>query len=311
MKCVLLGGGGFLGLNLGGALVAHGHEVKIFDRPASIIRLQGLGFERFHWAEGDFANEKDVMEALKGWDVVFHLVSTTLPKSSNQNPAYDIESNVISTIHMLDAARRGGIKMVLFASSGGTVYGRPIQVPIKETHPTDPTCSYGIGKLTIEKYLRLYHELYGLEYRILRIANPYGEGQRATGSQGAVAVFLSRALNDEAIEIWGDGTIVRDFLHVDDVTDAFLRAMNYRGECRLFNIGAGKGHSINELLAVIESVIRRPVLRKYSATREFDVPVNILDITLAQEILGFAPRISLHQGLERTLAWLQTSESTH
>jgi len=311
MKCLLLGGGGFLGLNLGNALCAQGHEVKIFDRPASILRLQGLGFGNFEWAEGDFANEKDVTDALQDSEIVFHLVSTTLPKSSNQNPAYDIESNVISTIHMLDAARQKNIKMVLFASSGGTVYGVPREVPIKESHPTEPTCSYGIGKLAIEKYLRLYHELYGLEYRILRIANPYGEEQRATGSQGAVAVFLSRALSDETIDIWGDGTVVRDFLHVADVSDAFLKAMNYRGECRLFNIGAGKGHSINELLAAIEALIRRPVRRNYLPMREFDVPVNVLDITRAKEILGFQPRTSLHQGLERTLYWLQTCGNPH
>jgi UDP-glucose 4-epimerase len=218
---------------------------------------------------------------------------------------------VISTIHMLDAARRMKVKMVLFASSGGTVYGVPREVPIKESHPTEPTCSYGIGKLAIEKYLRLYHELHGLEYRILRIANPYGEEQRVTGAQGAVAVFLSRAVNDETIEVWGDGTVVRDFLHVSDVSDAFLKAMSYRGEHRLFNIGAGKGHSINELLAAIEALLRRPVRRDYLPMRQFDVPVNVLDITRARQALGFEPRTSLHQGLERTLQWLQGRGNPH
>ncbi len=311
MKCLLLGGGGFLGLNLGNALSAQGHNVKIFDRPASILRLRGLGLRDFEWVEGDFANEKDVTDALQDSEVVFHLVSTTLPKSSNLNPAYDIESNVISTIHMLDAAQRKGIKMVLFASSGGTVYGVPREVPIKESHPTEPTCSYGIGKLAIEKYLRLYFELYGMEYRILRIANPYGEEQRPTGSQGAVAVFLSRALNYQVIEIWGDGTVVRDFLYVADVSQAFIKAMNYRGESRLFNIGAGMGHSINELLAEIETLVGRPAIRNYLPSRRFDVPTNVLDISRAQEILGFQPITSLHDGLARTLSWLQATGIQH
>src|ERR1700682_1349066 len=311
MNCLLLGGGGFLGLNLSNALSAQGHRVKIFDRLATILRLQRRGFDHFEWAEGDFSNERDVSEAMQNCEIVFHLVSTTLPKSSNQNPAYDIESNVISTIHMLEAARQKKIKMVLFPSCGGTVYGVSTEIPIKESHPTEPTCSYGIGKLVIEKYLRLYFELYGLEYRILRIANLYGEEQRATGSQGAVAVFLSRALNGHAIEIWGDGSVVRDFLHVADVSEAFIKAMNYQGENRLFNIGAGMAHSINELLTEIETLIGRPVIRNYLPTRGFDVPINVLDISRAKDILGFQPKISLREGLTRTLNWLQANGIQH
>jgi UDP-glucose 4-epimerase len=305
MKCLLLGGGGFLGLNIAKALTAGGHRVRIFDRTAAILRLQALGVTGYEWAEGDFANEKDVTDALEGCEVVFHLVSTTLPKSSNENPAYDLESNVVSTIHMLEAARRKSVKMVLFASSGGTVYGVPRDVPIKETHPTEPTCSYGIGKLAIENYLRLYFQLYGIEYRILRIANPYGEEQRPTGAQGAVAVFLSRAMNGQAVEVWGDGSVVRDFLYVGDVSRAFVMAMNYRGDTRLFNIGAGAGHSLNELLAAIESTVGSPIVRNYLPARGFDVPSNVLDISRAREILGFQPIVGLPEGLARTLAWLR------
>jgi UDP-glucose 4-epimerase len=303
MNCLLLGGGGFLGLNLGHALRALGHAVTIFDRPASVLRLQALGHP-FAWIEGDFVNTVDVTRALRGMDAVFHLVSTTLPKTSNENPAYDIESNVVSTLHMLETARKSRVGMVLFASSGGTVYGIPREVPIRETHPTDPTCSYGIGKLAIEKYLHLYHELHGLEYRILRIANPYGEEQRTTGIQGAVAVFLARAMEGEPIRVWGDGSVVRDFLHVSDVSAAFVRALEHRGEDRLFNIGAGRGHSLNELLAAIEALLGRAVRREYTAQRDFDVPVNVLDITRAREKLGFEPRVGLPEGLERTMRWM-------
>lgn len=311
MKCVLLGGGGFLGLNLGKALRADGHEVRIFDRAASILRLRSRGLHGFEWSEGDFANEKDVAQALRGCDAVFHLVSTTLPQSSNENPAYDIETNVVGTIHMLEAARRAQVAMVLFASSGGTVYGIPRSTPIAESHPTDPTCSYGIGKLMIEKYLRLYFELHGLEYRILRIANPYGEEQRPTGAQGAVAVFLFKALTGQPIEIWGDGTVVRDFLHVDDVSRAFVSSMKYRGPHRLFNIGAGRGHSINEILSEIEVVTGSTVARTYLPRRGFDVPVNVLDISLARANLSFEPKVSLREGLARTLLWIRANEFAH
>lgn len=309
MKCLLLGGGGFLGLNLAGLLRSRGHEVRIFDRPAAILRARRLGFGgELEWIEGDFANERDVDSGLRGAEAVFHLVSTTLPKSSNENPAYDIETNVIATIRMLEAARRHRVGKVLFSSSGGTIYGRPLEIPIRESHPTEPTCSYGIGKLAIEKYLHLYHQMHGLEFRILRVANPYGEGQNPEGSQGAVSVFLSRALNGAPIEIWGDGSVVRDFLHVADVSDAFVRAMDYDGAERVFNIGAGRGHSLKELVDAIEKLMGVPAKVAYLPTRGFDVPVNVLDISRARSELGFEPQVSLADGLARTRRWL---DQTH
>jgi UDP-glucose 4-epimerase len=176
------------------------------------------------WIEGDLVNQEDLEAAIQGCDIIYHLVSTTLPKSSNDNPAYDIETNVIGTLHLLDLARKKMGKKVIFISSGGTVYGVPGEVPIKESYPTNPLCSYGIVKLTIEKYLALYHQLYGLDYCVIRPSNPFGERQRVTGAQGAVAVFLHKALRDEPIEIWGDGTVVRDFIYVGDLTAALVKA---------------------------------------------------------------------------------------
>lgn len=305
MKCLIFGGGGFLGLNLAKGLHAVGHEVRIFDRAAAILRLRGAGYPGFEWVEGDFCNIDDVSNAMTGCDAVFHLVSTTLPKSSNLNPVYDLETNVVGTLRMLDVAKQMGVKKVLFASSGGTVYGTPLEVPIKETHPTDPSCSYGIGKLAIEKYLRLYYELYGLDYCILRISNPYGEEQRP-GQQGVVAAFLARALENQPIEIWGDGNVVRDFIYVGDVTEAFVKALHYQGEQRLFNIGAGMGRSLNELLDAIDALIGKPLQRNYLPGRKFDVPVNVLDTSRAREMLAWQPRTSLQEGLARTLAWQQT-----
>jgi UDP-glucose 4-epimerase len=307
MKCLIFGGGGFLGLNLARALIAEGHSLKIFDRSTSVTGLHGFGEADFEWIVGDFSNEEEVINAVEGCEIIFHLISTTLPKSSNINPIFDIESNVISTIRMLEIARKSNIKMVLFASSGGTVYGTPNETRIKESHSTEPTCSYGIGKLTIEKYLHLYYELYGLNYRILRISNPYGEEQRPASHQGAVAIFLSRALNNETIEIWGDGTVIRDFIYIGDVIEAFIKAMNYKGEYRLYNVGSGKGKSINELLTAIEFLIGRQVRRNFLPGRGFDVPINVLDTTRAREILGFQANTSFEEGLGRTLNWLQTT----
>lgn len=306
MRCLVLGGGGFLGPHLSQALLGQGHTVRIFERP-NLRRDVALSKNpNIEFIEGDFVNEQDVTNAVPGCDVIFHLISTTVPKSSNDNPVYDIESNVIGTLHLLRSAVKNEVRKILFASSGGTVYGVPKEVPISESHPTDPVCSYAIGKLAVEKYLYLYHALYGLDYCALRIANAYGEGQRPFGSQGAVAVFLKKAMNDEVIEIWGDGKVVRDYIYVGDVIDAFLRAMSYEGEHRLFNVGAGEGRSINELLSTIESLIGRPVCRKYLRGRSFDVPVNVLDIGRARAALDWEPKISFCDGLARTLEWFRS-----
>jgi UDP-glucose 4-epimerase len=152
--------------------------------------------------QGDFTNAVDLERAVDGCTSCVHLVSTTLPKSSNLAPAYDVESNLVGTIRLLELAVRRGMRKVVFVSSGGTVYGIPRSIPIVETDPTEPISSYGITKLAIEKYLHLFHVMHGLDYSILRLSNPYGEGQRLNASQGAVAVFMGKVLDGEPIEIW-------------------------------------------------------------------------------------------------------------
>lgn len=305
MKCLVLGGGGFMGSHLSRALLEQGHAVSIFERPNLKPVETFPPHKNLEWMEGDFLNEEDVTRAVAGCEIIFHLISTTLPKSSNDNPVYDAESNLVGTLHMLEAARKAGVRKVIFSSSGGTVYGVPKEVPIKESHPTDPVCAYGISKLAIEKYLHLYHALHGLDYCVLRIGNPYGEGQRPTASQGAVAVFLNKALHGEVIEIWGDGTVTRDYIYVRDVVQAFLKAMACPGEPRLFNIGSGEGRSLNDLIGAIESLVRRPVARRYLPARAFDVPTNILDISKAKAFLGWQPETSFHDGLSRAFKWLE------
>jgi UDP-glucose 4-epimerase len=310
-KCLVLGGGGFMGLHLCKALLARGYPVRAFERPV----IESLSTERsrgpIEWVYGDFLNQNDVATAVSGCDIVFHLISTTLPKNSNDNPLYDVETNLSGTLGMLEAARAAGASRIIFVSSGGTVYGVPREIPISESHPTDPICSYGITKLAIEKYLHLYHKLHGLDYFVLRIANPYGEGQRPDSAQGVVAVFLNRAISGQPIEIWGDGNVVRDYLYVADVMEGFMRAVDYRGDCRIMNIGSTRGHSVNELLKDMEDLIGRRIERIHLPARPFDVPINVLDCTLARDLLGWEPRVSLREGLARTLQWLEQSSRSY
>jgi UDP-glucose 4-epimerase len=242
---------------------------------------------------------------LKECDVAFHLVATTLPRSSNEDPIHDLESNLLPTVRFLAAAVECGVRKVVFASSGGTVYGIPQTVPIAENHPKQPLCSYGIHKLAIEQYLHLFHSLHGLGYCVLRLANPFGERQRSDASQGAVAVFLDQALRGEEVTVWGDGCAVRDYVYVGDVASAFCLAATHPSATGVFNVGSGTGHSVNDLLAAIESLLGRAVPRRYSPARAFDVPVNVLDIGLANRVLGWRPRVTFRDGLARTLQWLQ------
>ena len=306
MKCLILGGGGFMGSHLSEALLAGGYAVRIFDRP-NLNRFKSFQRdEAVEWIEGDFINREHVDNAVSGCEIIYHLVSTTLPRSSNENPAYDVETNVIGTLHLLEATRKHKIKKVIFVSSGGTVYGIPREIPIKESHPTEPICSYGISKLSIEKYLNLFHLLHGIEYCVLRLSNPYGERQRVSAAQGAIAVFLNKALRNEAIEIWGDGSVTRDYFHVSDAVSALVKALSYEGDNRIFNIGSGVGRSLNEILDAIDLLLGTPVKRIYSPSRAFDVPVNILDISKAEDILNWKPQIPFSEGLSRTARWLKS-----
>lgn len=308
--CLVLGGAGFIGSHLAEALLRAGHFVRVFDRPNLILPSVLTGARCFERCDGDFVNEHDLAKGLRDCDVVFHLVSTTLPKSSNENPIYDVATNVIGTLHLLEIARRSGVRKVVFISSGGTVYGIPRKIPVSESHSTDPLVSYGISKLAIEKYLHLYYSLHGLDYAVLRVANPYGERQRVTAAQGAVAVFLHKALTGEVIEIWGDGTATRDYIYVADVIEAFLRILSHDGEPRVFNVGSGQGRSLNDLLSAIEDLLGRSVEKRYLSARKFDVPASVLDINRARDVLGWEPRFPFREGLQRTMEWMRRGEES-
>lgn len=304
-RCLVLGGRGFIGSHLVDALLIRDYRVRCFDRPhiapLGDAHLTNPNFELY---EGDLVSEADMTEALEGCDIVYHLVSTTLPKSSNADPVFDVESNLLGTVRLLNRAVTVGVRKVIFVSSGGTVYGNPMQIPIPETHPTDPICSYGITKLAVEKYLSLFKHLHGLDYNVLRLSNPFGERQRTHASQGAVAVFLGKVLRSEPVEIWGDGSVVRDYIHVADVVAALLAALDRTCGEHVLNIGSGRGISLNEVLGSIEKVTGRSAIRRYMPSRAFDVPASVLSIERAKHTLGWSPQVDFEFGLELFTKWL-------
>ena len=301
MKCIVFGGGGFIGSSVVDRLLAEGCEVRVFERPGVKPYRVFQPNEAVEWISGDFSKQEEVATALEGVNTVVHLVSSSIPQSSLEDPIADLQTNVVSTIQLLEEMKRRSTPRILFISSGGTVYGIPRYIPIDEQHPTDPLVPYGITKLAIEKYLILYQRLYGIRAIILRVANPYGPRQRIDKAQGAVAAFLYRFRQELPIEIWGDGSVERDYLYIDDVADAFYRATYYQGTYSIFNIGSGQGTCLNELLSTIEDLAGRKIDRRYLSGRAFDVAKSALDCQLAYRELGWQPQTSLRDGLRLTI----------
>jgi UDP-glucose 4-epimerase len=305
MRVTVLGGGGFIGSTIIDRLLLDGHQIRVFERPRINSYRAFTASEQVEWLNGDFMSQHDIREAVRGADAVMHLVSTTLPKSSNDDPIFDVQSNLVASIQLLKIMVEEQVSRIVFISSGGTVYGRPQYLPMDERHPTEPQVSYGITKLAIEKYISMFHSLHGLKPVILRVANPFGERQRVETAQGAVAVFLDRAMRGQTIEVWGDGSVERDYIHVSDVAEAFACALMYEGQESVFNVATGKGTSLREILRIVQLVTGVAVKVEYKPGRPFDVPTSILDISRAELQLGWRPAIELHEGIARTARWIK------
>ena len=307
LSCAVLGAGGFIGTNL--CLALEG-KVKVL-RGLVRSRRPGTPVDALSQMElyaGDFGNEDVVRKVISGCDTVFHLIGSTTPATSNRNMIADIEENVVKTIRLLDLCVEEGVERVVFASSGGTVYGIPEAIPTPERSPTQPITSYGISKLAIEKYLELFRYHFGLEYRVLRLSNPYGPHQIERNEQGVVSAFLLRAMTGRSLEVWGDGSVARDFIYIDDVIDAMIRAACQSCASRTLNIGSGRSLSIAELISAIRGVLGGDVEHIYLDARPVDVSRSALDIRLAELELGWTPTTTFKDGLEMTVAWMERAQ---
>ena len=311
MKIVIFGGGGFIGSAVVDRLLLDGHDLRIFERPRVEPYRKFSETEQVEWITGDMLSIHDISLALEDRDLVIHLVSTTLPKNSNEDPIYDVQSNLVGTLQILNVMVAMNIQKIVFISSGGTVYGAPKYLPIDECHPCKPELSYGITKLAIENYLLLYEKIHGIKTVILRVANPFGKRQRVETAQGAVGVFLYRAISNQPIEIWGDGSVTRDYIYIEDVADVFAYAVNYNGSKSIFNVSLGLGTSLNELLALMEEALGYPIERHYLPGRNCDVPISVLSNNLARQEMEWTPKISLREGIRITAGWMLKEIEKH
>jgi UDP-glucose 4-epimerase len=310
-KVLVLGANGFIGSHLVRALVASGIQVRSFVRsnpggdvnaPPDLLEPSLTGSEV---VAGDFVSGEGVAAALDGVDLVYHLVSTTVPSTSNANPIGDVEDNLGGTLRLLEAMRAAGVARIVYVSSGGTVYGNPSVLPVPETHPLEPLCSYGVVKVAVENYLRMYVQLYGFTAIVLRVSNPYGTHQHHIGVQGVIPTFFKKITAGAPIEIWGDGSVMRDYLHVSDVVSALLRA-GERERSGTFNIGSGIGHTVNDILHEVQRQTGIAADVRYLPQRKFDVERIYLDVTRARTELGWSPSLSLEEGCARYWQALQT-----
>ena len=301
-RVVVLGAGGFIGTNLCLALQRAGCEVRgVGRRPHANSPLASVV-----WHDVEFSDADALARAVDGQDIVFQLLGGSVPVESNRDPVGDVQASLIPTLRLIEACRTAGVSRFVFASSGGTVYGATPSAPISENAPTNPTTAYGINKLAIEKYLGLFRHLHGFDAIALRIANPYGPFQHRRRAQGLVGAVMARVLAQETIEIWGDGSIIRDYVHIDDAVTAMLAAAIYAGPYRVFNVGSGEGRSVREVVDDIRALSATPPGVLYHPGRAADIPYNVLDCSLLTAETGWRPRITWAVGLERTARWMRT-----
>lgn len=290
MKSLILGASGFLGKHLTKKLLDIGHEVTCFDIAHTEL------FDNVKYIDGLFSVETNFAELVCGQDIVFHLISSTFP---NSMIAYDQEivENVFASLQLMEVCAREKVRLV-FMSSGGTVYGQTTDnKPFKEEDVTNPIASYGVQKLMIEKYLHLFHHQHGLDYKVIRLANPYGPGQNPKGSVGAIAVLLDRAINNEPIMIFGDGSNVRDYIYIDDAIEGVVNIALSQTIKKVFNLGGGKGTSLIQILKSIEKVTQKTLNINYLPPRPADVTYSVLDTTLYTRLFPQHHMVTLDEGI--------------
>lgn len=301
MKVLVTGGAGFIGSHIVDQLLEAGHEPIVVDNLTT-------GDERFLNGKVSFyrmdIRDEQLFHVLQSErpDVVIHQAAQSSVPFSIDQPVEDANINIDGTIRLLEASRKCKVSKFIYASSAA-VYGNPRFLPIDENHPVQPLSPYGISKLTPEDYIRVYQDLYGLPFTILRYANVYGQRQISKGEGAVIAIFLERILKGEPLRIDGDGEQTRDYIHVSDIAAANVAALT-RGENQILNIGTGISTSINELVQILKKVSEKPISVSYGPDREGDIKHSYFNIDRARHHLKVTPRITLEDGLRQSIEYL-------
>ncbi|PHP16955.1 hypothetical protein CG471_25340 [Sphingobium sp. IP1] len=302
---LVVGAAGFIGRHTVEALLASGRSVVAMD----IKSLPPGTFpheDRLSWATGPADDRAALAVALNGCSHVVYLISGSLPATANAHIAHEVQHHVAEALGVAEFCDDQGVQSFIFASSGGTVYGIDSEDPIVETAPTKPRNAYGVSKLAIEHYLRLIGAMRSMRTLSLRISNPYGVGQVARRAQGFIAAAMHAACSDQTLSIWGDGSVIRDYVYVSDVADAIAAALDYQGPADVINIGSGCGYDQKDIIGGIEAVSGRKIDVEFSPSRVIDVRSNVLSVARAAQELDWRAGVGLSEGLSRTWAWWQS-----
>lgn len=309
MRTLVTGGAGFIGSTLVDRLLADGHEVHVVDdlrrgRRENLAAAQATGRMTLHEIDIATGDLLDVVTAAAP-EVVFHLAAQIDVRASVTRPLDDARENVLGTINVAEAAREAGVRKVVFASSGGSIYGSPEHLPVSETAPLDPKSPYAASKISGEVYLGMYRRLHGLDFTTLAMANVYGPRQDPGGEAGVVAIFGSALLFGRATTLFGDGGNTRDYVYVDDAVSSFVAAAGERGGGMRFNIGTGLQTSDRELHTLVAAAAGADDAPQYAPARLGDLRKSALDSSAAHRVLGWRPRVELAEGVRRTIDHLR------
>lgn len=302
MRTLITGGAGFIGSNIVKKLVSGGHEITVLDNLSSGYRSNLEPFPGVRFIEGDIRDGSVVREAVRGAEVVFHLAASVGNKRSIDHPLLDAEINVLGTLTVLEAAREAGVRKIVASSSAG-IFGELKTIPIREDHPAEPDSPYGCTKLCMEKECLVYAKLFGMEAVCLRYFNVYGQNQRYDAYGNVIPIFAFKLIKGEKLTIFGDGEQTRDFVHVNDVVQANLKAAMAAGVSGAFNIASGDRITINKLVEfLVEAYGEKPLL-EYGPPRPGDVRHSLADISAARDSFGFAPEVNMREGLAEYVRW--------
>jgi UDP-glucose 4-epimerase len=302
VNVLVIGGNGFIGSHLIDCLLINGHNVRVFDISHERFRSP---IDKVDYRISTSDNIPDLYEALLGIDIIFHLASASVPSTSNVDTVSDINKGLIPTLNILNLSIKLGIKRIVYFSSGGAVYGSPLTPQLDENHPLNPISSYGIVKVTIEMYLSLYQRMYGLRPLILRPSNPYGPRQGHFIAQGVISTFLRKAKIGEPITVFGDGHSMKDYIYIEDLIDLSYK-LSFSEEVGVFNIGSGKGTTINQIIEQIKSTTKKDLLINNIEKQIYDVDNFVLNVSKAQNLFGNNSFTSLEDGVAETWSWLNS-----